>query len=69
MKNPSKKQRIKALENEVSTLRASLYGFMSFIGYEDGDEREPVKIIDIEPYDIFQQGLRDIEAKYALKVS
>jgi hypothetical protein len=70
MKKKLKKQRIKALENEALTLRASLQGFMSFIGYEEGEVYVSTsKPLDIEAYEVFRQGLRDIEEKYTLKVS
>jgi hypothetical protein len=66
MKKQSKKKKLKALENEVSTLRALLFSFMNFVGY-DGQEHEPVQLIEIEPYIEFQKKLRETEAKYASK--
>jgi hypothetical protein len=68
MKKQSKKKKLKALQYEVSTLRALLSGVMQHVGY-DGREHEPVKLKTIEPYEEFQKKLRETEAKYALKVS
>jgi ElaB/YqjD/DUF883 family membrane-anchored ribosome-binding protein len=68
MGKQSKKKKIKALENEVSTLRASLERLMEYIGY-DGEEHVPVQLIQIEPYIEFQKKLRETEAKYASQAS
>jgi len=68
MGKQSKKKKIKALENEVLTLRAFVHGFASFVGY-DGQEHEPVQLIEIEPYIEFQKQLRETEAKFASKAS
>ena len=68
MAKHSKKKKLKALENEVSTLRALLSKVAQHVGY-DGQEHEPVKLKTIEPYEEFQKKLREAEAKYALKVS
>lgn len=68
MKKQIKKKKLKALQNEVSTLRALLSKVAQHVGF-DGQEHEPVKLKTIEPYEEFQKKLRKTEAKYALKVS
>lgn len=68
MSKKSKKKKLKALKNEVSTLRALLQGFMDHMGY-DGQEHEPVQLKSIEPYIEFQKKLKETEAKYASKAS
>lgn len=68
MKKQSKKKKLKALENEVSTLRALLCDVMQHVGY-DGQDHVPVQLIQIEPYIEFQKKLRETEAKYASKAS
>jgi hypothetical protein len=60
-KKVTKKQRIKALENEVLTLYAFLGAVTS--------TAQPVKVIKMEPFSEFQKKLRDTEAKYASKAS
>lgn len=62
-KKISKKERIKALEYEVLTLRA-LFEFV----YAKSNDR-PVAPIQIEPFSEFQKQLRETEAKYSLKAS
>lgn len=61
MKNKSKKQRIKELENAVSTLYA-LLGQVT-------NTAQSVKIIKMEPFSVFQKKLRKTEAEFASKAS
>ena len=64
----SKKKKLKALQYEVSTLKALLSKVAQHVGF-DGQEHEPVKLKTIEPYEEFKKKLRETEAKYALKAS
>ena len=61
MKKKSKKQRIKELENAVLTLSALFDSVISPI--------PSATIIKLEDYSIFENKLRETEAKYASKAS
>ena len=68
MGKQSRKKKLKALQYEVSTLRALMCDVIQHVGYH-GQEHEPVQLKTIEPYIEFQKQLRETEAKYASKAS
>jgi len=63
MKKQSKKQRIKALEYEVLTLR------VLFECVLNSESRQPVKSLELESFSSFTEQLRKTEAEYEQKAS